>query len=118
MKLGEHVEIEARIGSVPELANEMCGHKLVRFVIAVTDRSINNNRYAQQTHWYTVNALGDTAEMLLESGLRICDTITISGRWVIDGNRDVLGNNNYMYEIIAESVSMAKDSCARSYEVA
>ena len=118
MKLGEHIEIEARIGSVPELANEMCGHKLVRFVIAVTDRSINNNRYAQQTHWYTVNALGDTAEMLLESGLHICDTITISGRWVIDGNRDVLGNNNYMYEIIAESVSMSKDSCARSYEVA
>ena len=118
MRLGGHVEFEARIGSVPELVNEMCGHKLVRFIIAVVDRRIDNNRYSQYTRWYTVNALGDTAEMLLESGLRICDTITISGRWVIDGNRDVLGNSNYMYEIIAESVSMAKDICARNYEVA
>ena len=118
MRLGGQVEFEARIGSVPELVNEMCGHKLVRFIIAVVDRRINNNRYSQQTHWYMVNALGDTAEMILESGLRICDNIIISGRWVIDENRDVLGNDNYRYEIIAEDVSMAKDSCARSYEVA
>lgn len=117
MKLGGHVEIEGRIGSVPELANEMCGHKLVRFVIAVTDRHINNNRYSQQTHWYTVNALGDTAEMILKSGLRICDNICIGGWWIIDESRDALGNNN-RYEIIAEDVSMAKDSCVRSYEVA
>ncbi len=118
MKLGGHVELEAKIGSVPELINEMCGHKLVRFVIAVTDKHIKNNKYSQHTEWYTVNALGDTAEMILESGLRICDNIIISGNWVIDGSRNILGNSNYMYEIIAEDVSMPKDGCTRSYEVA
>ncbi len=118
MKLGGHIEIECKVGSVPELVNEMCGHKLVRFIIAVTDRRINSDRYSQRTSWYTVNALGDTAEMLLESKLHICDNIFVSGRWVIDGNRDVLGNSNYTYEIIAESVSVAKDDCARGYEVA
>lgn len=117
MRLGGQVEFEARIGSTPELVNEMCGHKLVRFIIAVVDRHINNNRYSQQTQWYTVNALGDTAEMILESNLRICDKICIDGRLVIDEDHDVHGNN-YRYEIIAENVSMAKDSCARSYEVA
>ena len=118
MKLGGQVEFEARIGSVPELVNEMCGHKLVRFIIAVVDRHINNNRYSQQTHWYTVNALGDTAEKILESDLRICDTISINGWWVIDNKHDTVGYNNYRYEIIAEDVSMVKDGCARSYEVA
>jgi len=116
MKLGGHIEIEARIGSVPELVNEMCGHKLVRFVIAVTDKHIKNNRYSQCTRWYTVNALGDTAEMILKSGLRICDTISIGGWWVIDDSREALVNNSY--EIIAEDVSMVKEGCARSYEVA
>ncbi len=116
MKLGGHVEFECKVGSVPELVNEMCGHKLVRFLIAVIDRRINNNKYSQQTHWYTVNALGDTAEMILESGLRICDNINISGRWIIDGNRDMYGN--VACEIIAESISVAKDGCAMSYEVA
>ena len=116
MKLGGHVEFECKVGSVPELANEMCGHKLVRFLIAVIDRRINNNRYSQQTDWYTVNALGDTAEMILESDLRICDNINISGRWIIDGTRDMYGNE--VCEIIAESVSVAKDGCERSYEVA
>ena len=116
MKLGGHIEIECKVGSVPELVNEMCGHKLVRFLIAVIDRRINNNRYTQQTYWYTVNALGDTAEMILKSGLRICENIIISGRWVIDGNRDMYGND--VREIIAESVSVAKDGCVSSYEVA
>ena len=116
MKLGGHVEFECKVGSVPELVNEMCGHKLVRFLIAVIDRRINNNRYSQQTHWYTVNALGDTAEMILESDLRICDNINISGRWIIDGTHDMYGNE--VCEIIAESVSVAKDGCVRSYEVA
>lgn len=116
MKLGGHIEIECKVGSVPELVNEMCGHKLVRFIIAVTDRRINSDRYSQRTSWYTVNALGDTAEMLLESKLHICDNIFVSGRWVIDGNRDMYGND--VREIIAESVSVAKDGCASSYEVA
>ena len=116
MKLGGHVEFECKVGSVPELVNEMCGHKLVRFLIAVIDRRINSNRYSQQTHWYTVNALGDTAETILESDLRICDNINISGRWIIDGTHDMYGNE--AREIIAESVSVAKDDCARSYEVA
>ncbi len=118
MRLGGHVEFVARIGSVPELVNEMCGHKLVRFIIAVVDRHIDSNRYSQQTRWYTVNALGDTAEMLLESGLRICDKICIDGRLVIDEDHDTHGNSNHRYEIIAESISVAKDSCARSFEVA
>ena len=116
MRLGGQVEFEARIGSVPELVNEMCGHKLVRFIIAVVDRRIDNNRYSQQTRWYTVNALGYTAEMILELDLRICDNILVSGRWVIDGTSDVHGNDRY--EIIAEEISKVKDCCARSYEVA
>jgi len=118
MKLGGHIEIEARIGSVPELVNEMCGHKLVRFVIATSDKYIKNNRYSQRTHWYTVNALGDTAETILDSDMRISDTIRISGRWIIDENRGVLGNNDYRYEILAEDVTIAKDSCTKSYKVA
>ena len=118
MRLGGHVEFEARIGSVPELVNEMCGHKLVRFIIAVVDRRINNNRYSQQTRWYTVNALGDTAEMLLESGLHICDNITIIGRWVIDGNHAVSGNANYRYEILAEDVVSASKGLTKDFNVA
>ncbi|MBO7133867.1 MAG: single-stranded DNA-binding protein [Bacteroidales bacterium] len=118
MKLGGQVEFEARIGSVPELVNEMCGHKLVRFVIASIDKYIKNNRYSQRTRWYTVNALGDTAETILKSDMRISDTVRICGRWIIDENRGVLGKNDYRYEILAEDVSMVKDSYARSYEVA
>jgi hypothetical protein len=56
--------------------------------------------------------------MLLESGLRICDKICIDGRLVIDEDHDTHGNSNHRYEIIAESISVAKDSCARSFEVA
>lgn len=118
MKLGGHIEIEARIGSVPELVNEMCGHKLVRFVIAVTDRHINNNMYSQHTHWYTVNALGDTAETLLHSGMRISDTIRICGRWIIDENRNMLGNSNYSYEILAENVTSESKALAKEFNVA
>ena len=102
MKLGGHIEIEARLGSVPEMVNEMCGHKLVRFVIAVTDKHIKNNRYSQCTRWYTVNALGDTAETILNSDMHICDTIHISGNWLIDESRNTLDSS---YEILAESIS-------------
>lgn len=118
MKLSGHIEINAKIGSVPELVNEMCGHKLVRFVIAITDKYIKNNRYSQRTRWYTVNALGDTAETILNSDMRISDTIRISGRWIIDENHDMPGNNDYRYEILAEDVSTAKNGCARNYGVA
>ena len=106
MKLGGHVELEAKIGSVPELINEMCGHKLVRFVIAVTDKHIKNNKYSQHTEWYTVNALGDTAETILNSDMHICDTIRISGNWLIDESRNMLNNS---YEILAESISETKN---------
>ena len=105
MKLGGHIEIEARIGSVPELVNEMCGHKLVRFVIAVIDKHIKDNRYSQCTHWYTVNALGDTADTILKLDMHICDTIRISGNWLIDESKNTLGSS---YEILAESISEAK----------
>jgi len=118
MKLGEHIEIECRLGSKPELVNEMCGHKLVRFVIAVVDKRINNNKYTQQTSWHTVNALGDTAETILDSDLRICDTIHISGRWIIDDNRDALGNNNYRCEILAEDVSETSKVLTKNFNVA
>jgi len=115
MKLGGHIEIEARIGSVPELVNEMCGHKLVRFVIAVTDRYINNNKYSQYTHWYTVNALGDTAETILKSDIHICDTIRISGNWLIDEKRNALGSS---YEILAESISEVSKIMEKEFNVA
>ncbi len=118
MKLGGHIEIEARIGSVPELVNEMCGHKLVRFVIAVTDRHINNNMYSQHTHWYTVNALGDTAETILRSDMHICDTICISGQWLIDGDSEVTGNGNYSCEILAEDVVCESKVLAKEFNVA
>lgn len=114
MKLSGHIEIEGRIGSVPELVNEMCGHKLVRFVIAVTDKHIKNNRYSQCTRWYTVNALGDTADTILRSDMHICDTIRISGNWLIDESINML---NYSYEILAESISETKNS-AKDFNVA
>ena len=118
MKLGGQVEFEARIGSVPELVNEMCGHKLVRFVIAVTDKHIKNNRYSQCTRWYTVNALGDTAETILNSDMHISDTVRICGRWIIDENYDVLGNSNYRYEILAEDVTSGSKALAKEFNVA
>jgi len=111
MRLGGQVEFEARIGSVPELVNEMCGHKLVRFVIAVTEKYINNNVYSQHTHWYTVNALGDTADTILKSNMRICDTICISGNWLIDE----LSNN---YEILARSISEVSKIMEKKFNVA
>ncbi|MBR5984231.1 MAG: single-stranded DNA-binding protein [Bacteroidales bacterium] len=118
MKLGGHIEIEGRIGSVPELVNEMCGHKLVRFVIAVTDKYIKNNKYSQHTRWYTVNALGDTAETILKSDMRICDTICISGQWLIDGNSEVTDNGNYSCEILAEDVASGSKALAKEFNVA
>ena len=118
MKLGGHIEIEGRIGSVPELVNEMCGHKLVRFVIAVTDKYIKDNKYSQHTRWYTVNALGDTAETILKSDMHICDTIRISGQWLIDENRDMLGNSNYRCEILAEDVTSGSKALAKEFNVA
>ena len=115
MKLGGHIEIEGRIGSVPELVNEMCGHKLVRFVIAVTDKYIKNNKYSQHTRWYTVNALGDTAETILKSDMHICDTIHISGNWLIDESRNTLDSS---YEILAESISEVSKIIEKEINVA
>ncbi len=104
MKFGKHIEKTGRVGSQPEIANEINGKKLVRFLLATTATCINNGHYTQHTLWHTVNLIGDAADMILSNHLCIGDEIEISGYWLTDRYTDQFGNKRYNYEIYAEHV--------------
>lgn len=104
MEFGKQIDLIGRVGSLPKIANEINGRKLVRFVIANTTKCISNGRYTQRTQWHTVNIIGLAADEILNDCLHIGDNIIISGNWLIDNYTDQFGNKRYRYEIYAESV--------------
>lgn len=108
MELGKHIEKIGRVGSLPEIANEINGRKLVRFMLTTSATCISNGYYTHHTLWYTVNLIGKTADMIINNHLRIGDEISIAGYWLTDRYTDQFGNRRYNYEIYAESVEAVR----------
>lgn len=106
MELGKHISLSGRLSSLPKVANEINGKKLVRFTFATLNYCLKNGKYMQHTQWFTVNALGKIAEMLIEAKIKLQTEIQITGKWLVDESCDSDNNKIYSYEILAESITI------------
>ncbi|MCF0207349.1 MAG: single-stranded DNA-binding protein [Bacteroidales bacterium] len=106
MKLGRQIEIVGRVGSQPEIVNEIDNKKLIRFSVGIVNAIQGDGFSGQRTSWQVVNALNSTATEILKMRLRLGETVRVSGTELIDENTDILGNKKYVYEIVAQNVTV------------